>query len=89
MAGTFGTATRLWTSAGLIRLARQSPDAPEVHAAAAGALYCWTQLRDQETALDTAPELIRFLRALRSFDSRHIEMAQQRLEFLHRAPSRS
>ncbi|MFJ7204846.1 hypothetical protein ACIQWR_15050 [Streptomyces sp. NPDC098789] len=89
MAGTFGTATRLWTSAGLIRLARQSPDAPEVHAAAAGALYCWTQLRDQGTALDTAPELIRFLRALRSFDSRHIEMAQQRLEFLHRAPSRS
>ncbi|MFD7026710.1 hypothetical protein ACFWAR_01580 [Streptomyces sp. NPDC059917] len=89
MAGTFGTATRLWTSAGQIRLARQSPDAPEVHAAAAGALYCWTQLRDQETALDTAPELIRFLRALRSFDSRHIEMAQQRLEYLHRTPSRS
>ncbi|MET9700889.1 hypothetical protein ABZY31_28795 [Streptomyces sp. NPDC006529] len=88
MAGTFGPATQLWTRAGLIRLASQSSDAPEVHAAAAGALYCWTQLRDPATAIGTAPELIRLLRALPSLDSRHITLAQQRLEFLHRAPSR-
>ncbi|WP_330334482.1 hypothetical protein OHS33_35165 [Streptomyces sp. NBC_00536] len=87
MAGTFGPATQLWTSAGLIRLASQSPDAPEVHAAAAGALHCWTQLRDPATAIGSAPELIRLLRALPSLDSRHIKLAQQRLEFLHRAPS--
>ncbi|MER5731809.1 hypothetical protein ABT084_26315 [Streptomyces sp. NPDC002138] len=88
MAGAFGLATELWTSAGRIRLASQSPDAPEVHAAAAGALYCWTQLKDPATAIDTAPELIALLRALPSPDTRHIELAQQRLEFLHRTPSR-
>lgn len=88
MAGAFGLATQLWTSAGRTRLASQSSDAPEVHAAAAGALYCWTQLRDPAAAIDTAAELIPLLRALPSLDSRHIELAQQRLDFLHRAPSR-
>ncbi|CAM5289812.1 hypothetical protein SAVIM338S_00279 [Streptomyces avidinii] len=88
MAGDFGLATQLWTGAGRIRLAGQSPDAPEVRQAAAGALYCWTQLRDPAAALDTAPELISFLRALPSLDSRLIKLAQQRMEFLHRAPSR-
>lgn len=87
MAGTFELATRLWTSAGRIRLAGQSPDAPEVHAAAAGALYCWTQVRDPATAIDTGAELIGLLRSLPSVDSRHVKLAQQRLEFLHRAPS--
>ncbi|WP_328303234.1 hypothetical protein OG389_35260 [Streptomyces sp. NBC_00435] len=86
MAGAFGLATQLWTNAGRIRLTGQSPDAPEVHAAAAGALYCWTQLSDPAPAIDTAEDLISLLHALPSFDSRNIELAQQRLEYLHRAP---
>ncbi|MEV7723467.1 hypothetical protein AB0P15_01885 [Streptomyces sp. NPDC087917] len=89
MAGSFGLATELWTGAARIRLAAHHPDAPEVHAAATGALYCWTRVKDPETAIGAAPELIRLLRALPSLDSRHVQLAQQRLEFLHRAPSRT
>ncbi|MER5763457.1 hypothetical protein [Streptomyces sp. NPDC002082] len=83
MAGSFELATRLWTKAGRIRLGSQSPDAPEVHAAADGALHCWTRLREPAAALDTAAELIRLLRDLPSLDPRNVKLAEQRLEFLH------
>ncbi|WP_407835751.1 hypothetical protein ACE1OC_03550 [Streptomyces sp. DSM 116496] len=88
MAGSFELATRLWTKAGRIRLGSQSPDAPEVHAAAAGALHCWTRLREPAAALDTATELIRLLRDLPSLNPRNVKLAEQRLEFLHGPPSR-
>ncbi|MGO4456763.1 hypothetical protein AB4039_05460 [Streptomyces sp. M-16] len=86
MAGDFRLATRLWTGVGVTRLARQSPDAPEVEGAAAGALYCWTQLKDRAAAAEAGPELIRLLRALPSLDPRHLELAGQRLELLRAAP---
>ncbi|MFG2616054.1 hypothetical protein ACGFXC_00375 [Streptomyces sp. NPDC048507] len=86
MAGDFHLATRLWTGVGRTRLARQSPDAPEVEGAAAGALYCWTQLKDRAAAAETGPELIRLLRALPSLDPRHLELARQRLGLLSHAP---
>ncbi|MFD8983097.1 hypothetical protein [Streptomyces sp. NPDC059564] len=86
MAGDFRLATRLWTGVGRSRLARQSPDAPEVKGAAAGALYCWTQLKDRAAAAEAGPELIRLLRALPSLDPRHLELARQRLELLQGAP---
>ncbi|GGZ81702.1 hypothetical protein GCM10010371_46620 [Streptomyces subrutilus] len=88
MAGNFRLATQLWTSAGLTRLTRQPSDAPEVRAAAAGALFCWTQLKEPAAALGAGPELIRLLRLLPGFDPSHLKQAQQRLEFLHRTPSR-
>ncbi|MGR4877929.1 hypothetical protein ACIPUC_00590 [Streptomyces sp. LARHCF249] len=88
MAGDFRLAIHLWSSAARTRLGCQAPDAAEVHAAAAGALYCWTQLKDPGAALDTGPDLIRLLRALPALDPRHLQLAQHRLEFLHRAPSR-
>ncbi|MEU8461301.1 hypothetical protein [Streptomyces sp. NPDC029003] len=86
MAGDFHLATRLWTGVGRTRLARQSPDAPEVKGAAAGALYCWTQLKDRGAAAETGPELIRLLRALPSLDPRHLELARQRLGLLSQTP---
>ncbi|MDH6541128.1 hypothetical protein [Streptomyces sp. SPB4] len=86
MAGDFRLATRLWTGVGVTRLARQSPDAPEVKGAAAGALYCWTQLKDRAAAAEAGPELIRLLGALPSLDPRHLELARQRLELLRGAP---
>ncbi|MFD8947277.1 hypothetical protein ACFV0B_00260 [Streptomyces xanthophaeus] len=86
MAGDFRLATQLWTSAGRARLAHQPPDAPEVKGAAAGALYCWTQLKDQAAAVEAGPELISLLRALPSLDPRHLELARQRLELLGRTP---
>ncbi|MFD3694599.1 hypothetical protein ACFWUZ_00285 [Streptomyces sp. NPDC058646] len=86
MAGNFRLATQLWTSVGRTRLAHQPPDAPEVKGAAAGALYCWTQLKDQAAAAEAGPELIRLLRALPSFDPRHLHLARQRLAFLQRTP---
>lgn len=86
MAGNFRLATQLWTSAGRARLAHQPPDAPEVKGAAAGALYCWTQLKDQAAAVEAGPELISLLRALPSLDPRHLELARQRLELLSRTP---
>ncbi|MFD3546310.1 hypothetical protein ACFWUW_11975 [Streptomyces sp. NPDC058655] len=88
MAGDFRLATQLWTNAGRARLARQPPDADEVRTAAAGALYCWTQLKDPAAALDAGPELIRLLGLLPSLDPRHLRLARQRLEFLSRTPSR-
>lgn len=88
MAGNFRLATQLWTSAGRARLARQDADAPEVKAAAAGALYCWTQLKDPAAALDAGTELILLLDRLPSLDPRHLSLARQRLEFLHHTPSR-
>ncbi|MFE4257350.1 hypothetical protein [Streptomyces sp. NPDC056883] len=88
MEGSFELATRLWTKAGRIRLGSQSPDAPEVLAAAAGALYCWTRLREPVAALDTATELIRLLRDLPSLDPRNVKLAEQRVEFLHGSSSR-
>ncbi|NMI63149.1 hypothetical protein [Streptomyces sp. RLA2-12] len=86
-AGNYLLATQLWISAARTRLAHQSPDAPEVLAAAQSAHYCWTQLRDPGQARDCGPDLISLLRALPSLDRRHLSMAQQRLEFLNNAPS--
>lgn len=88
MEGNFRLATQLWTSAGRARLARQDADAPEVKAAAAGALYCWTRLKDPAAALDVGTELIRLLDLLPALDPRHLKLARQRLDFLHHAPSR-
>ncbi|MFD7085573.1 hypothetical protein ACFYXV_23740 [Streptomyces sp. NPDC002181] len=85
MAGNYGSATRLWTNAGHTRLEHQPPDAPEVLAAAAGALYCWTQLKDQAAARDSGPELVRLLRALPSLEPRLLRLTQQRLEVLEGA----
>jgi hypothetical protein len=85
MAGDYRLATQLWTSAGRTRLVQQSADAPEVRAAAAGALYCWTQLKDPAAAIEAGPELVRLLRALPSVDPHHLRLAQQRLELLHGA----
>ncbi|MFE3583858.1 hypothetical protein [Streptomyces vinaceus] len=82
MAGNYGSATRLWIDAGHHRLEHQPPDAPEVLAAAAGALYCWTQLKDQEAARDSGPELVRLLRALPGLEPRLLRLTQQRLEVL-------
>ncbi|MGP3690272.1 hypothetical protein ACTVZO_37205 [Streptomyces sp. IBSNAI002] len=88
MAGDFRLATQLWSGAVRTRLGSQAPDAADVHAAAAGALYCWTQLKDAGAALETGPDLIRLLRVLPALDPRHLQLAQHRLEFLHREPSR-
>ncbi|MFG2986321.1 hypothetical protein ACGFYQ_34560 [Streptomyces sp. NPDC048258] len=87
MAGDFRLATRLWTGVGRTRLAYQPPDAAEVHAAAAGALYCWTQLKDEAAVRDAGTELMDLLRSLPSVDPKYLHLAQQRLELLHRAPS--
>ncbi|MEU9253686.1 hypothetical protein AB0D66_17745 [Streptomyces sp. NPDC048270] len=89
MAGDFRLATELWSGAARARLGSQAPTAAGVHAAAAGALYCWTQLKDPTAALATGPGLIRLLRELPALDPRHLELAQHRLEHLHRAPSRN
>ncbi|MEV0411239.1 hypothetical protein AB0I68_10650 [Streptomyces sp. NPDC050448] len=82
MAGNYRSATQLWINAGRTRLEHQPPDAPEVLAAAAGALYCWTQLKDQAAARDAGPELVRLLRALPSLEPRLLRLTQQRLEVL-------
>jgi len=85
--GNYLLATQLWISAGRTRLAHQSPDAPEVLTTGKSAHYCWTQIRDPRQALECGPDLISLLRALPSLDRRHLSVAQQRLEFLHNAPS--
>ncbi|MFI6146778.1 hypothetical protein [Streptomyces sp. NPDC051109] len=82
MAGNYRSATQLWINAGHTRLEHQPPDAPEVLAAAAGALYCWTQLKDQAAARDSGPELVRLLRALPSLEPRLLRLTQQRLQVL-------
>ncbi|MEU0132944.1 hypothetical protein ABZ172_02720 [Streptomyces sp. NPDC006296] len=89
MSGNFLLATQLWVGAGRTRLVHQSPDAPEVLAAARSAHYCWTQLKDAARARECGPELISLLRALPSLDHRHLRVAQQRLEFLHDTPGGS
>ncbi|MDX3540974.1 hypothetical protein PV721_43210, partial [Streptomyces sp. MB09-01] len=85
MAGDFPLATRLWISAGRARLARQGADVPEVHAAAAGALYCWAQVRDRALALESGPGLLALLGALPLADPRHLLLAEQRLQALRTA----
>ncbi|MGW9072883.1 hypothetical protein ACWGQT_26015 [Streptomyces yangpuensis] len=82
MAGDFASATRLWTAAGRARLASQGPDAAEVQDAAAGALYCWTQLKDRAGALELGPALVGLLRALPSLEPDRLRLAERRLETL-------
>ncbi|MFD9517122.1 hypothetical protein [Streptomyces sp. NPDC059979] len=82
MAGDFPLATRLWIGSGQARLARQGAGDPGAQAAAAGALYCWTQLKDPVAAVESGPELLRLLRVLPSSDPRHLQLAQQRLQAL-------
>ncbi|MEU0032007.1 hypothetical protein [Streptomyces sp. NPDC006335] len=88
MQGKWVLATQLWIAAGRTRLAHQSPDAPQVLAAARSAHYCWTQISDPRPAIDCGPDLVALLRSLPSLDRRHVSTAQQRLEFLHTAPGR-
>ncbi|MEV6950545.1 hypothetical protein [Streptomyces sp. NPDC051183] len=91
MAGDFRLATQLWTRVGQIRLADRSPDAadtPEVRAAAAGALYCWTQLKEPTAAIEAGPVLIGLLRELPSLEPGHLQLAEHRLELLHGTSSR-
>ncbi|MEJ8646406.1 hypothetical protein WKI68_44355 [Streptomyces sp. MS1.HAVA.3] len=72
----------MWIGAGQARLARQGAGDPGVQAAATGALYCWTQLKDPVSAVESGPELLRLLRVLPSPDPRHLQLAQQRLQAL-------
>ncbi|MER7736490.1 hypothetical protein ABTX80_37035 [Streptomyces erythrochromogenes] len=88
MAGDFLSATRLWTGAGRARLQWQGADAVEVRDAAAGALYCWTQIRDRTGALDVGPELVDLLRVLPLLDPDHLRLAELRLAAL-RTPDHS
>ncbi|WP_301374301.1 hypothetical protein [Streptomyces xanthophaeus] len=82
MAGDFLLATGLWMGACRVRLAGQGAAAPEVYAAAAGALYCWSQVRDRASAVESGPELVALLGALPALDPRHLRLAQARLEVL-------
>ncbi|KOU36000.1 hypothetical protein ADK53_13845 [Streptomyces sp. WM6373] len=88
MAGDFVSATRLWVRAGRARLEWQGADAAEVRDAAAGALYCWTQVKDRAGALEAGPELVGLLRTLPLPDPGHLRLAERRLEAL-RTPDRS
>ncbi|MFD9366457.1 hypothetical protein ACFWA6_01945 [Streptomyces sp. NPDC060020] len=89
MADDFPSATRMWIGAGQARLARQGAGALEVHAAAAGALYCWAQLRDRALVLQFGPDLLALLRVLPLSDPRHLRLAEQRLEALRTADRHS
>ncbi|MGW6784188.1 hypothetical protein [Streptomyces sp. NPDC054987] len=82
MAGDFAAATRLWVDAGRARLEWQGADAAEVRDAAAGALYCWTQVKDRAGALASGPDLVDLLRALPLPDPGHLRLAERRLEAL-------
>ncbi|MFD5618697.1 hypothetical protein [Streptomyces yangpuensis] len=82
MAGDFASATRLWTGAGRARLALQGADAAEVQDAVAGAVYCWTQLKDRPGALELGPALVGLLRALPLPDPHLLRLAERRLEAL-------
>ncbi|MFE6910087.1 hypothetical protein [Streptomyces erythrochromogenes] len=88
MAGDFVSATRLWMGAGRARLQWQGVDAVEVRDAAAGALYCWTQIRDRTGALDAGPEVVDLLRVLPLLDPDHLRLAELRLAAL-RTPDHS
>lgn len=85
MAGDFPVATGLWIGACRARLAGQGVAGPEVHAAAAGALYCWTQLKDRASVVESGPELVAVLRALPALDPRLLRLTQARLD-ASRAP---
>ncbi|MFF4319310.1 hypothetical protein [Streptomyces sp. NPDC001568] len=89
MADDFPAATRLWTTAVRTRLARQPADAPEVRAAATGALYCWTRLEDPDTAAGAGLELLDLLESLPDPDPGHLRLVRRRMELLNRSPSRS
>lgn len=82
MAGDFLLATGLWMGACRVRLAGQGAAAPEVYAAAAGALYCWSQVRDRTSAVESGPGLVALLGALPALDPRHLQLAQARLDVL-------
>ncbi|QTI42690.1 hypothetical protein JYK04_00449 [Streptomyces nojiriensis] len=82
MAGDFLLATGLWMGACRVRLAGQGAAAPEVYAAAAGALYCWSQVRDRASVVGSGPELLALLGALPALDPRHLRLAQARLDVL-------
>ncbi|MFG2235851.1 hypothetical protein ACGFNX_38660 [Streptomyces sp. NPDC048723] len=82
MAGDFLLATGLWMGACRVRLAFQGAAAPEVHAAAAGALYCWSQVRDRVSAVESGPELVALLGSLPALNPRHLQLAQARLDAL-------
>ncbi|MFB6820204.1 hypothetical protein ACFCXA_01265 [Streptomyces virginiae] len=86
MAGDFPLATGLWIGACRARLTGQGVAGPEVHAAAAGALYCWTQLKDRASVVESGPELVAVLRALPALDPRFLRLTQARLD-ASRAPS--
>ncbi|MFD7925833.1 hypothetical protein [Streptomyces sp. NPDC059742] len=85
MAGDFLLATGLWIGACRVRLAGQGAADPEVYAAAAGALYCWSRLRDRASAVESGPELLALLGALPALEPRYLRLVQARLEAL-RAP---
>ncbi|MER6202090.1 hypothetical protein ABT234_32575 [Streptomyces sp. NPDC001586] len=85
MAGDFPLATRLWMGVGQTRLTREGAGGLEVHAAAAGALYCWAQLRDRALVLEFGPDLVALLRVLPLPDPRHLRLAEQRLDALRTA----
>ncbi|PWK64270.1 hypothetical protein BCL76_116132 [Streptomyces sp. CG 926] len=85
MAGDFPLATGLWIGACRARLVGQGVAGREVHAAAAGALYCWTQLKDRASVVESGPELVDLLRALPALDPRLLRLTQARLDAL-RAP---
>ncbi|MFG2975444.1 hypothetical protein ACGFYY_20995 [Streptomyces sp. NPDC048331] len=82
MAGDFRLATGLWIEVCRARLAGQGVADREVHAAAAGALYCWTQLKDRVSVVESGPELIALLRALPALDPRLLRLTQARLDAL-------
>ncbi|MFD9105186.1 hypothetical protein ACFVZN_29460 [Streptomyces virginiae] len=88
MAGDFVSATRLWLYAGRARLEWQGADTAELRDAAAGALYCWTQVKDRAGALEAGPELVGLLRTLPLPDPGHLRLAERRLETL-RTPDRT
>ncbi|WP_234314259.1 MULTISPECIES: hypothetical protein [unclassified Streptomyces] len=85
MAGDFPLATGLWIGACRARLVGEGVAGREVHAAAAGALYCWTQLKDRASVVESGPELVDLLRALPALDPRLLRLTQARLDAL-RAP---
>ncbi|MFJ3514592.1 hypothetical protein [Streptomyces sp. NPDC090131] len=82
MAGDFLVATGLWAGACRVRVECQGVAAPEVYAAAAGALYCWTQVRERAAVVESGPGLVALLRVLPGMDPGHLQSAQARLDAL-------
>ncbi|MFJ7591792.1 hypothetical protein ACIQZO_31375 [Streptomyces sp. NPDC097617] len=79
MAGDFLLAARLWMGACRVRLAWQGGSGPEVHAAAAGALYCWTRLGERGAVVEVGTELVAVLGVLPGLDPRYLALARARL----------